>query len=409
MESYQAIVQWLYAQVPVYQNQGVSAYKPDRQKMEDFVSYLGHPEKKFPTVHIAGTNGKGSTAHMVAAALQTAGHTTGLYTSPHLLDFSERIRLNGQPVLSLYVVEFVTRHREYFLTHQLSFFEITVGLAFSYFAEEEVDYAVIEVGLGGRLDATNVIDPVLSVITNIGFDHTAILGNTLAKIAREKAGIIKEKTPVIIGEYQQETFPVFEAIAQEKNAPLIKAEAISLPSNADTDLKGDYQKKNLQTAHAVVQHLLGDATRDDWIKGFRQVVKTTNLHGRWQQIATHPKTILDVSHNKEGFNYVIEQLQKERYDQIHLVLGFVKDKPLAELLALLPKKARYYLCAPNIPRALPIQDLCEQAGQYSLHFSAHSSVEQAYFKAQEEASPSDIILVTGSTFTVAEILQLKPL
>lgn len=352
MHKYKAITEWLFSQVPVYQNQGITAYKPDLKKMENFAQYLGNPHHQFASIHIAGTNGKGSTAHMISAALQTAGYKVGLYTSPHLVDFSERIRLNGVPASQGFILSFVEQHRNYFIEEKLSFFEITVGMAFAYFALEKVDYAIIEVGLGGRLDATNIIDPVLSVITTIGLDHTNILGNTLAKIAAEKAGIIKANIPVIVGNRQAETCPVFQQIAIATNAPLFYAEDSTMPTTITTDLKGNYQLKNLHTAYVVTKHLIGESNSIQWVKGFDRVAQSTGLKGRWQTIGDAPRTVLDVTHNKEGFVYLCEQLKQEQYSVLHLILGFVEGKDLEGIMELLPKNAVYYFCAPKISRAI---------------------------------------------------------
>ena len=409
MQKYKEITAWLFSQVPVYQNQGVAAYKPDLKKMENFVRYLGNPHHQFPSIHIAGTNGKGSTAHLISAALQAAGHRVGLYTSPHLVDFSERLRLNGVPANQAFICSFVEQHRDYFIQKELSFFEITVGMAFAYFAAEKVDYAVVEVGLGGRLDATNIIQPVLSVITTIGLDHTEILGNTLPEIAAEKAGIIKEKVPVIIGDRQAETNSVFHQKAKANNAPLFYAEDLSMPSTVTTDLKGSYQSKNLRTAYMAVKHLLGESQSKQWLRGFGAVVKTTGLKGRWQLVGEAPKTVLDVTHNKAGFVYLCEQFKGEQYEKLHLVLGFVAGKDLEGIMNLLPQNAVYYFCAPKISRAVNTEKVLEVATACGRSGRCYDSVETAFNQAQMMANKSDFILVGGSTFVVAEILDGKAL
>lgn len=409
MHKYKAITEWLFSQVPVYQSQGITAYKPDLKKMENFVQYLGNPHHQFSSIHIAGTNGKGSTAHMISAALQAAGYKLGLYTSPHLTDFSERIRLNGIPASQAFILSFVEQHRDYFIEEKLSFFEITVGMAFAYFAFEKVDYAVIEVGLGGRLDATNIIHPVLSVITTIGLDHTNILGNTLAKIAAEKAGIIKASVPVIVGDRQAETSPVFQQKAIAMNAPLFYAEDSSIPSSVTTDLKGSYQLKNLRTAYMATKHLIGESNLNQWVKGFDRVVKTTGLKGRWQTIGNAPRTVLDVTHNKEGFAYLCEQLKQEQYTVLHLILGFVEGKDLNGIMELLPKNAVYYFCAPKISRAISTEKVLRVAAGSGRNGQCYGSVIEAFNQAQEMANKTDFILVGGSTFVVAEILDMKAL
>ena len=409
MHTYKEITAWLFSQVPVYQNQGVAAYKPDLMKMEDFVQYLGNPHHQFPSIHIAGTNGKGSTAHLISSALQAAGHRVGLYTSPHLVDFSERIRLNGVPADHAFIGSFVEQHRDYFIEKELSFFEITVGMAFVYFAVKKVDYAVVEVGLGGRLDATNIIQPLLSVITTIGLDHTEILGDTMPKIAAEKAGIIKEKVLVIIGDRHPETSPVFEQKAKAKNAPLFYAEDSSMPSTVTTDLKGSYQSKNLRTAYVAMQHLLGKTISKPWLKGFETVVKSTGLKGRWQIVDQAPKIVLDVTHNKAGFTYLCEQFKQEQFDTLHLVLGFVVGKDLEGIMKLLPQNAVYYFCAPKISRAVNPDTVLEVATACGHSGQCYGSVEEAFSHAQKMAHKTDFIFVGGSTFVVAEILEGKAL
>ena len=406
MQTYDEVTQWLFSQTPVFQNQGAAAYKPGLAKMEAFVTHLNHPEKNLPTIHIAGTNGKGSTSHIIAAALQEMGYKVGLYTSPHLLDFSERIRVNGQVIAEEFVIDFVQSHRAYFLAEELSFFEITVGMAFAYFAHQEVDYAVIEVGLGGRLDATNVIQPLLSVITNIGLDHTEFLGTSLAQIAFEKAGIIKEKTPVVIGETIAETLPVFKTQAKELNAPIYLAEETLVPEIA-LDLLGSYQKKNKRTAYKALQVLLGvDQLPQKALDGFAKVTQNTGLRGRWEVIDQQPEIVADVTHNAEGFITVVQQLEEKKSEgELHLVLGFVKGKQMDAIFSMLPKNAQYYFCAPSISRALAVEEVIKIAENHKLNALSFSSPQEALATAKQAAKLEDFIYVGGSTFVVAEILS----
>ena len=405
MQTYDELTQWLFSQTPVFQNQGATAYKPGLDKMLAFATELGNPQNTYPTIHVAGTNGKGSTSHIIASSLQEMGYKVGLYTSPHLLDFSERIRINGRVVEEDFVVQFVQQYKNYFLSKQLSFFEITVGMAFAYFSEKEVDYAVIEVGLGGRLDATNIIIPQLAVITNIGLDHTEFLGTTLAQVAFEKAGIIKAQVPVVVGETLTDTLPVFLQQAQEKKASLSLAEEITLPE-IPLDLKGGYQNQNKQTAYKALQVLLGvDQLPQKAIEGFAKVVQNTGLRGRWEMLSSSPLTIADVTHNAEGFKRVAEQLKGHLSGELHLVLGFVKGKQMDAIFSQLPKNAQYYFCAPSISRALAVAEVVKIAENHGLNALPFPSPKQAFESAKQTAKPSDLIYVGGSTFVVAEILS----
>jgi dihydrofolate synthase/folylpolyglutamate synthase len=390
----------------MYQRVGQVAYKANLDNTIALASYLGNPEKAFPSVHVAGTNGKGSVSHMLASVLQEAGFTVGLYTSPHLKDFRERIKVNGTMVPEDYVVEFMANHRAFFEQHQLSFFEMTVGLAFQYFKSVAVDIAIVEVGMGGRLDSTNIITPEVSVITNIGMDHTQFLGNTLAAIAREKAGIIKEGIPVVIGENHPETLPVFEQIANERSAPLLLAEKEQLPHYTG-DLLGMYQKKNRRTAVVTLREL----QRQQWelteahiVKGLQHTIANTGLMGRWQQLKDSPRVVCDTAHNKEGLQLVMEQLMAQPFDLLHIVLGVVEDKDLDAILPLFPKGARYYFCKPNVPRGLHAELLQQAAQKHHLMGEVHPSVAIAYRHALERAASKDFVFVGGSTFTVAEVV-----
>ena len=391
----------MLSQLPMYQQKGKQAYRPDLSRMEAFCSHLNSPEKKIKTIHIAGTNGKGSTAHMIASVLQQAGYRVGLYTSPHLRDFRERIKINGAFIEKHYIVKFIQNNLNYIDFTSLSFFEMTVGLAFSYFFDKKVDYAVIEVGMGGRLDGTNLILPELSIITNIGFDHTQFLGNTLPEIANEKAGIIKPRTPIVIGETHEKTKEVFMEKAKMLNSQIIFADQQKFVGFS-SDLKGSYQKKNIQTASIALLRLKIDPKIINL--GLMKVISNTGIQGRWQILALNPLTIADVAHNQEGLDYVIPQIKSQSYNKLHLVLGFVKDKEAEKLIKLFPENAIFYFAAPNIPRALPIADLEKVSNKLNLNFKTFPTVAQAMLKAQSMASSDDLIYVGGSTFVVAEIL-----
>ena len=391
----------MLSKLPMYQQKGKQAYRPDLSRMEAFCSHLDSPEKKIKTIHIAGTNGKGSTAHMIASVLQEAGYRVGLYTSPHLRDFRERIKINGAFIEKQYIVKFIQNNLNYFDLTSLSFFEMTVGLAFKYFFDKKVNYAVIEVGMGGRLDGTNLILPELSIITNIGFDHTQFLGNTLPEIANEKAGIIKPRTPLVIGETHTKTEEVFIERAKMLNSQIIFADQQKFVGFS-SDLKGIYQKKNIQTATIALLRL---KIEPKIIKlGLMKVISNTGIQGRWQILANNPLTIADIAHNQEGLDYVIPQIKLQSYNKLHLVLGFVKDKVAEKLIKLFPENATFYFAAPKIPRALPIVDLEKVSNKLNLNFKTFPTVAQAMSKAKLIAGSDDLIYVGGSTFVVAEIL-----
>lgn len=390
----------------MYQRVGQSAYKADLSVTILLADYLNNPEKGFKSVHVAGTNGKGSTSHMLASVFQEAGYKTGLYTSPHLKDFRERIKINGEMIPKKTVSEFIEKHRPFFEANKLSFFEMTVGLAFDYFRNEKVDIAIIEVGMGGRLDSTNIITPEVSVITNIGLDHTQFLGNTLDKIASEKGGIIKSEIPVVIGETLSETKSVFERIALEKNAPIFFAEIID-SLEYTSDLKGNYQKKNIKTVLTsleVLQKKGWNISEDNIRKGLLNTVKNTGLMGRWQILRESPKVICDTAHNKDGLQLVLKQLAAQEYKQLHIVLGVVSDKDLSLVLPLFPKGAIYYFCKPNIPRGLDASVLLSEARVFGLVGVAYISVKNAYLAALKASSTGDLIFIGGSTFVVAEVV-----
>lgn len=404
--TYKETVDWMFQQLPMYQQVGSKAYKVDLSNIKNLAAHLGEPQKKFKTIHVAGTNGKGSVSHMLASILQESGYKVGLYTSPHLKDFRERIRVNGKKIEKKAVIDFIASKKAFFESHQLSFFEMTVGMAFQYFADEMVDLAVIEVGLGGRLDSTNIILPELSVITNIGLDHTSILGNTLEAIAAEKGGIIKKNTPVVIGEYQPETFPVFKRKAEELKAPFYLAEDYA-GELYETDLKGAYQQKNVRTVLMSVKVLRSEKWNlpdEAVLQGLKKVVANTGLRGRWDVLKEAPKVICDTAHNKEGLIYTMKQLQEENYQNLFLVIGVVNDKDLDSVLSIFPKNAKYFFSRPNIPRGLEAEILKQKAAQNGLIGKAYNSVSEAYHAALQQASVEDVIYVGGSTFTVAEII-----
>ena len=405
--NYQETLSWMFNQLPMFQTQGKTALNNKLDRTIAFASVLGNPEKKFKTLHIAGTNGKGSSSSMLASILQEAGYKVGLYTSPHLKDFRERIKINGVEIPEERVVSFIAAHKDFLVTHHLSFFEMTVGLAFDYFAEEKVDIGVIEVGLGGRFDSTNIITPEVSLITNISKDHTDILGNTLPEIAFEKAGIIKKNTPVVISEYQEETAPVFVKRAKEEKAPIVFAN--ELTTNLTTDLQGIYQEKNIKGVIAVIdflKHQGWDISDENLKNGLLNVVKNTHLKGRWQTLSTHPTVVCDTGHNIGGLTYVMEQLKKQNYTQLHIVIGFVKEKDVKGVLELFPKEAHYYFCSPNIKRGLAVEILKEIATAKGLKGEAYSSVQEAVSAAKAKAQPTDFIFIGGSTFVVSELADL---
>ncbi len=404
--NYKDTLDWMFTQLPMYQKQGKSAYKADLSRTLKLAKHLGNPQQKFKSVHVGGTNGKGSTSHMIASILQEAGYKVGLYTSPHLKDFRERIRINGAVVTERFVIEFIAQHKSFFEAHQFSFFEMTVGMAFAYFAQEQVDVAVVEVGLGGRLDSTNIITPELAVITNIGLDHTQFLGDTLELIAGEKAGIIKPEVPVVIGETHPVTKPVFDAKATAVGAKIVYADQLASAAYK-SDMIGSYQTKNIKTAYQSIKELRlkeYSLTERHVESGFLNVMANTGLLGRWQVLNTAPKTVCDTGHNKEGLTYVMAQLLKETYSALHIVFGVVKDKDVQTIVDVLPKTARYYFCKPEISRGKPATDLKNELEPFGLYGEAYNSVNEAYKSALKKASKTDFIFIGGSTFVVAEII-----
>jgi dihydrofolate synthase/folylpolyglutamate synthase len=432
--TYSETLAYLYEQLPMFQRVGAAGFKKGLGNTLALAEALDHPERRFRSVHVAGTNGKGSSSHLLAAALQAAGYKVGLYTSPHLREFTERIRVNGQELPPDYLVEWVARWQPLFERVQPSFFEMCVALAFAYFAEQRVDVAIIEVGLGGRLDSTNIITPLVSLITNISFDHQALLGNTLPEIAGEKAGIIKPGVPVVVSQTQPEVAPVFEREAAAKLAHLVFADQIYqanftgepvpetglrpvnvtqhgrpyLP-NAELGLPGDYQQHNLPGVLATLDELraLGFRITEAAVRtGLRQVKQLTGLRGRWSIVGQRPLVVCDTGHNAAGLGMVMLQLQRVPHQRLHLVIGTVNDKDVAGMLALLPREATYYFCAANIPRALPAAELMQQAADLGLVGEAYASVPTAVAAARAAAAPEDVVFIGGSTFVVAEVEAL---
>lgn len=428
--NYQETLDWLFSQLPMYQRQGKAAYKADLNNTLDLDKYFGHPHRKFKSIHVAGTNGKGSTSHMLASVLQESGYKVGLYTSPHLKDFRERIRINGQMISEDFVVRFIEDHHLKFEEIKPSFFEMTVSMAFDYFAKENIDIAIVEVGMGGRLDSTNIIDPDISIITNIGFDHTAFLGNSLPEIAKEKAGIIKKETPVVIGETHSETEPVFRNFAKEKTAEIyfadkyylcdygmlsidnkqvfnIKKDDKIIYQDLKLDLLGIYQKKNLLTVLRSVDLLIEKEykiTIKTLYKGLENVSKNTGLQGRWQLLGNNPTMVCDTAHNLDGIKFVVNQIKQTPYKNLHIVFGVVDDKNIDSILNIMPTKAEYYFAKANIPRALDQKILKEKANNYGLIGNEYKNVEEALKKAKKNAGINDLIFIGGSTFVVAEVV-----
>ena len=408
MSRYQETLDWLFQQLPMFQRVGKIAYKADLDNTIALMELLGQPQKSFKSIHVAGTNGKGSSSHMLAAIFQAAGYKTGLYTSPHLVDFRERIRINGECIPQEKVCDFVDQYRPSFNQLGLSFFEMTVGLAFHHFRAEKVDIAIVEVGMGGRLDSTNVIDPLISLITNIGLDHTEFLGDTLEKIAGEKAGIIKANHPVVISEIQAETKEVFKAKAQEVSAPIYFAleEITYQQSSYSSDLIGKYQAKNLLGVLMVVRlaEKLGFKLQDSIQDGLKAVHQLTGLRGRWDIIQQNPLTVCDTGHNEAGIKEIVDQIKSNSFRQLHIVWGMVGDKDSQAILRLLPKNAIYYFCAAAIPRAKDAELLKQEALKIGLAGKNYASVAEAYQQAQKNTSADDFIFVGGSTFVVADLL-----
>lgn len=401
--TYQETLDWLFSQLPMYQRSGTAAYKEDIGNIVEACERLNNPHQQFKSIHIAGTNGKGSTSHMIASILQEAGYKTGLYTSPHLKDFRERIRINGAMIPKTHVLDFVSHNKAWFTEIGMSFFEMTVAMAFDFFAKEKVDVAIIETGLGGRLDSTNILSPELCTITNIGLDHTALLGDSLEKIAAEKAGIIKTNTPVIIGRKQSETTAVFQEKAEKENAPLHYA----TPCSYTSDLKGNYQQENIAAAVSSIQQLQQmdwNISEENIQEGLLKTIPNTGLLGRWQILNEQPLSICDTGHNEDGIKNILKQIQEIPHEELHFVFGAVNDKNIGCILDLLPKNAVYYFCEANIPRALAKEELARLAHKRLLKGAIYNSVKDALSAANATASSRDLIFVGGSTFVVAEAL-----
>lgn len=392
----------MFSQLPMYQRKGKTAFNGKLDNIKNFAAYLNHPEKKFKSIHVAGTNGKGSSSHMLASVLQEAGCKVGLYTSPHLKDYRERIKINAKVISKPRVVEFISQNKSFLEENKLSFFEMSVGLAFDFFAEEKVDIAVIEVGLGGRLDSTNIIVPEVSLITNIGFDHVDILGKSLKEIAFEKAGIIKENIPVVVSETQDELVETFKSLAEKRNSKIVFADS-TIKDDFETSLLGKYQARNVKGVVAAIHELKSCNVFEEHIKeGLLKVTENTGLLGRWQILQRSPTVVCDTAHNLEGLTLVMEQLHQQKMDTLHLVLGFVNDKNLDTLLPLFPKNATFYFAKPNIQRGLDVNVLREKAKEFGLKGRAYKSVKGAIRAAKRLAIPTDFIFIGGSTFTVAE-------
>ena len=401
---YQQTLDWLFQQLASFQRVGQSAYNEDLGNINVICSLLNHPQNNFKSIHVAGTNGKGSTSHLIASVLQEQGYKVGLYTSPHLKDFRERIKVNGEMISQKEVVDFVNAHKEDFTEIGLSFFEMSTALAFAYFSDQKVDVAVIEVGLGGRLDATNIINPELSVITNVAFDHQHLLGDTIALIAKEKAGIIKEGVPVVLGATSEEVRYVVAEIAAQKGSKLILS---SKNTSYESGLLGACQQENTDTVCTAIEQLrlLGwDVSEASLKLGLLRVVENTSLRGRWEQISLSPMVICDTGHNPHAMRSIVKQLNKMSYNKLLMVIGMVGDKDVSAILELLPKDANYIFCQPHIPRALSVNDLFNKAAQYSLKGQKIQNPLDALVEARKQAQQNDLIFVGGSTFVVAEIL-----
>jgi dihydrofolate synthase/folylpolyglutamate synthase len=428
--NYQETLDFLFNALPMFQRVGASAFKKDLTNTLALCEHLGQPQQKFKSVHVAGTNGKGSTSHSICSVLMEAGYKVGLYTSPHLKSFTERIKINGEEIPEQAVVDFVAENKSFLEGLQPSFFEMTVAMAFWYFAKEQVDIAVIEVGMGGRLDSTNVIKPEVAVITNIGFDHMQFLGDTLEKIAGEKAGIIKKDTPVVISTQQEETTDVFEKIAAVQQAPIYFAESdFQIRSlgqtsdkkslfevvhkgekkNLELELLGNYQKNNLPgilQALEILKEKGFQISDEDISKGLSHVIKNTGLKGRWQILGNDPWIICDTGHNEDGIKYILNQIHEYPYNQLFMVIGMVNDKDVSKVLSLLPKGAQYIFCQANIPRAMPADELYLKAQEFGLDGIVIKDVNDAISWAKKKASKEDLIFIGGSTFVVAEIKDL---
>ena len=402
--NYEEAEEYLFSQLPMFHRIGAAAYKPDIGNISKLCDDLVNPHLKFPVVHIAGSNGKGSTSHLVASVLMEAGYKVGLFTSPHLKDYRERIRVNGKKIDPTFVANFVQQSKESWKNIEPSFFEITTALAFHYFAEQQVDIAVIEVGMGGRLDSTNIVQPLVTAITSISKDHTQFLGDTHALIAREKAGIIKQNIPIVLGELPLEAKNEIEKIAQEKSSNIIDSLILNAPKSA---LEGSYQLFNERTSFGILlqlQKMNWNISNENITEGFLRVIENTHLMGRWQVLANHPLTVAEVSHNEEGITFLVEKIKTLSFNKLHIVIGMVNDKDHSQVLSLLPKEAEYYFVQADIPRALPKEELQAKASDFMLKGNCYPNVHSGLNAAKAASSKDDLIVVTGSIFTVAEIL-----
>ena len=428
--NYQETLDYLYSYLPMFQRIGAAAYKEDIYNTVELMKALGNPEKKFKSIHVAGTNGKGSSSHLIASILREKGLKVGLHTSPHLKDFRERIKINNQMCEEDFVVKFVEDNKELIERIKPSFFETAVAMAFTYFAQENVDVAIIEVGMGGRLDSTNVINPLACLITNISFDHTQFLGNSLEAIAQEKAGIIKQNTPVVISQTQKETQNVFSAKANEKNSPICFADSylscenvnhsqgllkmdiykngVERIKNLQSSLSGYYQQNNILGVVALIdtlnQYHNFNISDEEIKQGIENLSSNFPIAGRWQTLCNKPLTICDTGHNEDGLKYVIEQIKNTPHKKLRFVLAMVNDKDVNKVLSMLDKDAEYYLSQANIPRALPVNELAEKAQQAGLSFTKYTTISQALAQAQQDSEENDLVFVGGSTFTVAEVV-----
>ena len=405
MGQYNSTIQWLYEQIPPYQLKGSRSYKPGLSRIKNFLKFLGNPQSNLKFIHVGGTNGKGSTSHMLSSILQEFNKKVGLFTSPHMFDFRERIKVNTNKIEKKIVVDFVAKNKDYFLSKKNSFFEISFAMAIFYFKLQKVDYAIIEVGLGGRLDATNVIQPLLSIITNIGYDHTKFLGDKITSIANEKAGIIKKNTPVLIGEKNQETDKVFIEKAKRESSKIFFAEDF-LSSDIELRHNTNYQKKNKSTAYAAIQILFENKiTTEIFKRGILNISKNTSFRGRWEKVLNEPLTIADVAHNEEGFKEIIPEIRRIKSFRKIFVLGFVKDKPIEKIIKLFPKDGIYFFSTPKISRALSLDHLDLILKKTDINYQIFESIQEAYKRALNEASNDDFIFIGGSNFTVSEILS----
>ncbi|NPA42523.1 MAG: bifunctional folylpolyglutamate synthase/dihydrofolate synthase [Chlorobi bacterium] len=405
MKTYEDVLRWMYSKLPMYQRVGEKAVKKDLRNISLLAEEMKHPEKRYPSVHIAGTNGKGSVAHMLASVLMEAGYTVGLYTSPHLKDFRERIKVNGVPVRKKFVIGFIKRYKDFIEKHGLSFFEMTVGMAFQYFWKNRVDIAIIEAGLGGRLDSTNIITPVLCIITNVQKDHTDMLGETYEEIAREKAGIIKPGIPVIVGEMPPEALEVIREVARENASEIIYPTVD--PDLYETDLKGPYQKKNLQLVLEAVNHLrvIGFGISERRMReGLMKVKENTGFRGRWDIVSEHPLILFDTAHNPAAMEIVMDEIKKMPVEDKHMVLGFVKGKDVCAMLDFMPEDAYYYISEAQVPRAMPKEEVADYLKKMGKKYATYDTLSEAFEAAKMKAGPDDLIFVGGSTYTVGELI-----